>query len=297
MAIPQYQEIMFPLLKLLSDDQPHSISQINDDLANHFQLTDEEKNRPKASGNQALFRNRWGWTRFYLKKAGLLEVLTNYDTKITNEGQEFLRSNPPFLNKESLMKIPRFAEYIQKIKEKKYSQEQTDDSEDKSPEDKISDGIQEIRKNLEEDILEKIKESNPYYFEQIVVDLLEKMGYGHGQVTKRSGDEGIDGIITEDKLGFDEIYLQAKRWQHNVRSKDLRDFAGSLLAKKSRKGVFITTSDFSPDAKEFVEKADTKIILINGEKLAELMYDYNIGFETGENLELKKIDDGYFSNQ
>lgn len=296
MGIPKYHEIMRPLLECSSDEKPRSVQEISQYLVEQFQLTDEEKIRQKPSGGQTLFRNRCGWAEFYLRRAGLLERIQNGHTKITKEGIEFLQSHPSQIDKKALMKIPRFAKYMQKVSEKN-DRDAKDESDDRSPEDKVADGIAEIRKNLEQDVLERVQKSDPYYFEQIVVNLLENMGYGHGQVTERSGDGGIDGIITEDKLGFDEIYLQAKRWQHNVGAKDLRDFAGSLLTKKSHKGVFITTSDFSSEAQNYVKTAtNTKIILIDGKKLANLMYEYNVGFETGNMLELKKIDEEYFSS-
>lgn len=297
MAIPKYQETMLPLLQLLKDNKPYSSQEINERLVSHFKVTEEEETRPKPSGGQALFRNRWGWGRFYMKKAGLLERASTHDTKITKEGQEVLKSNPEKIDKKFLMNIPQFAEFMQKIKEKKSDEEQIEISENKSPEDKISDGVLEIRQNLEQEILEKIRQGSPYFFEQIVVDLLERMGYGKGTVTKRSNDGGIDGIISEDTLGFDKIYLQAKKWENDVRTNDIKQFAGSILDKKSKKGVFITTSDFSDGAKGYVNQIEPQIFLINGEKLANLLYEYNVGFQSGETVELKKIDDNYFSDQ
>jgi len=297
MAIPKYEEILRPLLEYLSDEKPHSIQEINVGLAETFQLTEEEKNHPKPSGGQALFRNRWGWSRFYLKKAGLLEFVPSGDTKITKKGLEFLQSHQSSIDRRTLMGIPQFAEFMKIVLDKSSQDKKIEESDDRSPEDKIADGVLEIRKNLEQEILDKIRDSSPYFFEQIVVDLMEKMGYGRGTVTKRSSDGGIDGIISEDKLGFDKIYLQAKRWENNVRTNDIKKFAGSILDKKSKKGVFLTTSDFDDGATDYVKNIEPKIILINGDKLSSLLYEHNVGFELGETVELKKLDDNYFSDQ
>lgn len=296
MAIPKYHETMLPLLRYLADNKDHSIGDINEYLTSYFKLTDEEKNQLKPSGGQTLFRNRWGWGRFELKKAGLVETLLNADTKITQEGLNVLKQNPEKINRKSLLQIPQYSEFVKSMKEKQGEKLETIsfDSENKTPEDMIIDGYNEIRTNLEQEILDKINQSPPDFFERLVVTVIEKMGYGKGTVTGRSSDGGVDGIILGDKLGFEEIYLQAKRWGGTVSRPDINKFAGSLLDKKSKKGIFITTSDFSKEAREYVKKIDTKIILINGKTLTDLMFEYNVGFKTGDTYQLKKIDEDFF---
>ena len=287
---------MLPLLRYLADKKEHSIGDINEYLTSYFKLTDEEKNQLKPSGGQTLFRNRWGWGRFELKKAGLVETLLNADTKITQEGLNVLKQNPEKINRKFLLQIPQYSEFVKSMKEKQGEKLETIsfDSENRTPEDMIIDGYNEIRTNLEQEILDKINQSSPDFFERLVVTVIEKMGYGKGTVTGRSGDGGVDGIILGDKLGFEEIYLQAKRWGGTVSRPDINKFAGSLLDKKSKKGIFITTSDFSKEAREYVKKIDTKIILINGKTLTDLMFEYNVGFKKGDTYQLKKIDEDFF---
>jgi len=295
--IPKFQETMLPLLQYLEDGKEHSLSDINEHLASYFKLTDEEKTRPKPSGGQALFRNRWGWGRFELKKAGLVITSSNADTKITQEGLKVLKQKPDKIDRKFLFQIPKYADFIKSMKEKQNEKVETPslDIENRTPEDLMIEGYNDIKNNLKQEILEKINQGSPSFFELLVVTVFEKMGYGKGTVTGRTGDGGIDGILSGDKLGLDEIYLQAKKWNVNVSRPEINKFAGSLLDKKSKKGIFITTSDFSNEAREYVKKIDTKIILINGEELADLMFEYNVGFNPGDSYQLKKIDEDFFS--
>jgi len=289
---------MVPLLLHLSDGKAHSLSDINEYLTLHFKLTEDEKNQLKPSGGQTLFRNRWGWGRFELKKAGLVETLSNADTKITQEGLKILKQNPEQINRKYLLEnVPQYAEFVRTMKEKsgeKLEEAPSFDSENRTPEDMIIDGYNQIRTNLEQDVLEKINNSPPDFFERLVITLLEKMGYGKGKVTGQSGDGGVDGVISVDKLGLDEIYLQAKRWSGSVSRPEINKFAGALLDKQSKKGIFITTSDFSKEAREYVKKIDTKIILIDGKELTNLMFEYDVGFKPGDNYHLKKVDEDFF---
>jgi len=295
MEIPDFESIMLPLLDVVKDSHEWSMSDVEIGLVDHFQLSEDEKNLLKPSSTtETLFQNRLRWARFYLKKAGLLIDPRRSYTQITQEGLKVLQQQPSKIDIEFLKQFPSFvAFYTKKKGEQKDSNETI--ARVKSPEDMIIDGITEIRSNLENEVLEKIKDSPPDFFENLVVRLLEKMGYGDGTVTGRSGDGGIDGLVKQDKLGLDEIYVQAKRWQNTVPGKEVRDFAGSLSSKKSKKGIFITTSNFSSDAIDFVKSVDSKIILIDGDKLSNLLYEYNVGFQPGDNYELKKIDEEYFS--
>ena len=221
-------------------------------------------------------------------------MLGDKTMKITSSGQEILQKNPNEINRKYLMGIPTYFEYINNLKDDDNSDLATPVDENASSEDIMNSGFRKYRQELESDILDKVKNNTPDFFEQLVVDLIEKMGYGRGTVTGKSGDGGIDGLIDEDKLGLSQIFLQAKRWKGTVPGKEIRDFAGMLDSKKSKKGIFITTSDYSHEAKEFVKTTSSKIILINGKKLTELMFEYNVGFSTGVKMELKTIDEDYF---
>lgn len=292
MGIPDFESIMLPLLECVENKEEWAISDIVTNLISKFKLTPEESNQLKAtSTTETLFQNRLRWARFYLKKANLLEDPRRGFTRITLEGLKVLQQKPDIINIKFLKQFPIFIEFYAK---KEREDIPISEIKKKSPEDMIIDGISEIRENLEEEILEKIKQCPPAFFERTVIQLLEKMGYGDGKVTGKSGDGGIDGMVKQDKLGLDEIYVQAKRWEGTVPGKEIRDFAGSLSSKKTKKGFFITTSNFSKEAIEFVKSVDSKIILIDGEKFAELMYENNIGFQKQDVYELKQIDDDFF---
>jgi len=298
MAIPDFESIMLPLLKCVQDGKVWAMVDVEKFLISKLELSDEDANQLKPSSSyETIFSNRARWARFYMKKADLLTDPKRGHTQITTKGIDVLKQNPSKIDNNFLKQFPSFVKFYGKKKEE---DEQKTKSFSfgaiiQSPEDKIIDGFSEIRRGLESDILEKIKSNPPDFFEKTVIVLLEKMGYGDGTVIGKSGDGGIDGMIKQDKLGLDEIYVQAKRWENNVPGREVRDFAGALSGKKSKKGIFITTSSFSKDAIEFVEKVDNKIILIDGEKLAKLMFDHNIGFEQGDTYQLKRIDDDFFA--
>jgi len=294
MAIPDFESLMLPLLKCVKDGNEWSMSNAEDDVVKHFGLSEDEKNLLKPSSTtETLFQNRLRWARLYLKKANLLEDPKRGFTKITQDGLKVLEQNPPKIDISFLKQFLPFQEFYSK--KKGVTQESISiTKESQSPEDMIIHGITEIRNDMESEILKKIKQSPPDFFEKVVVQLLEKMGYGDGTHSGRSGDGGIDGMIKQDRLGLDEVYVQAKRWENTVPGKEVRDFAGSLSGKRSKKGVFITTSNFSRDGIDFVKTVDSKIILIDGEKLANLMFEYNIGFQPGDVYQLKKIDEDFF---
>lgn len=293
MAIPDFESIMSPLLECVKDGKEWAVANIEEILVNTFHLTEEEANQLKPSStSETLFQNRLRWARFYLKKANLLTDPKRGFTQITQNGIKVLQEKPAEIDINYLKMFPSFVEFY--TKKKSPEEKPISETKEKSPEDMIIEGITEIRRGLETEILEKIKSCPPAFFEKIVVQLLEKMGYGDGTSTGRSGDGGIDGMIKQDKLGLDEIYVQAKRWENTVPGREVRDFAGSLAGKKSKKGIFITTSNFSRDAIEYVKTVDSKIILIDGEKLAQLMFEHNVGFEPGDIYQLKKIDEDFF---
>lgn len=296
MPIPKLYQITLPVLQFLKDENPRSKKELTEFVCQHFTLTEDERRHLKPSGGQALVDNRTGWAKFELNKAGLIEILSDKTMKITSGGLEILQKNPVEINRKYLLEIPTYFEYFNKLKGD-YGDDAMSSTVDEnaSSEDIMNSGFSKYKQELESEILEKVKNGTPDFFEQLVVDLIEKMGYGRGTVTGKSGDGGIDGMINEDKLGLSQIFLQAKRWQGTVPGKEIRDFAGMLDSEKSKKGIFITTSDFSHEAKEFVKKTTSKIILINGKKLSELMFEYNVGFYPGVTFQLKTIDEDYFS--
>lgn len=301
MPIPDYQAIMLPFLKLISDGKEYQYREVVDELANHFKLTENERKELLPSGSQFIFSNRVGWARTYLKKAGLVEASRRGAFKITQKGMDVLKKNPSEITVKFLEQFPEFVEF--KNINRKQSEIETPSKEyetEQTPEESLEFAHQKLRQNLAQDLIEKIKSCSPAFFERLVIDLLIKMGYGGsrkdaGEAIGKSGDGGIDGIIKEDKLGLDIIYIQAKRWENQVPVKEIRDFAGSLLGKKAKKGIFITTSAFPESAYKFVEGIEHKIILIDGARLAELMIEHNIGTSTQNIYEVKKVDSDYFT--
>jgi restriction system protein len=299
MAIPDYQTIMLPLLKYLGDQQEHSTREAIDSLANQFGLSSEERKELLPSGQQAIFSNRTGWARTYLKKSGLIDSTRRGYLKITNKGLQVLSQKPEKINVDFLEQYQEFLDF-RNTRHEKLIEEEASEEQSKTPEELLASGYQIIRNNLTKELLHQIKTSPPSLFEDVVVELIVKMGYGGsredaGKAIGKSGDEGIDGIIKEDRLGLDIIYLQAKRWEGTVSRPEIQKFAGALDGQRAKKGIFITTSDFSREAQEYANKIDKKIILINGDQLTELMIDNNIGVSSQAIYEIKKIDSDYFA--
>ena len=300
MEFPTYEDLMLPILRILQDERKYSFSELVDSLAKEFQLSDEQKEKLLPSGQQTRLQNRTGWSRTHLKKAGLVEYVSRGIYKITPKGLTVLQENPQKIDNDYLRRFPEFDEWFYGNSEKlnKNLSETITESE-KTPEESLEIAYQIIRQNLADEIIEKVKSCSPNFFEYLVVDLLVKMGYGGtredaGERLGKSGDGGIDGIIKEDRLGLDIIYLQAKRWEAVVGRPEIQKFAGALQGQRARKGVFITTSDFTKEAREYVSLIDSKIILIDGEELAELMIDYNVGVSNAAIYEIKKVDSDYF---
>jgi len=304
-AIPDYQTLMLPVLKLASDGKEHKFSQAVETLANEFALTAEERNEFLPSGSQAVFNNRVGWARSYLKQAGLLKSPKRGFFSITQNGTELLRTNPEKVNISILEQYPEFIEFRNRKKDKNVtglqSEAETDREEPLTPEDALASAYKKLRSSLESEIINSVKEVSPSFFERLVVDLLVKMGYGGnrqdaGRALGKSGDGGIDGIINEDRLGLDVIYIQAKRWEGSVGRPEIQKFAGALQGQRARKGVFITTSFFTKEAREYASMIESRIILIDGEHLSRLMAEHNVGVSTVGQYEVKKLDSDYFDN-
>lgn len=294
---------MLPVLKISEDGSTHRFRDSIELLADKFSLTDEERRELLPSGSQAVFDNRVGWARSYLKQAGLLDSPKRGFFQITPRGKELLDSGISRIDNSVLEQFEEFQDFKNR-KKKKEETESADSIEssidsDQTPEDQIASAYRAIKAGIQKEILENIMNSSPAFFERLVIDLIVRMGYGGsrsdaGRAIGKSGDGGIDGIINEDKLGLDVIYIQAKRWEGSVGRPEIQKFAGALQGQRARKGIFITTSNFSNQALEYVSMIESKIILIDGERLSALMFEHSVGVSTAGIYELKKIDSDYF---
>lgn len=289
---------MLPLLSLARDRQEHSSWEAIEMIANRFKLSDAEQRQLLPSGQQTIFYNRVGWARTYMKKAGLLKSTRRGYFQITDRGLEVLKKAPQRINVSYLKQFQEFKIFKTLTREKTGRAKRVE--EERTPLEVLETAYQSLRDELASDLLQQIKASPPSLFEKMVVELLVKMGYGGsrkdaGEAIGKTGDEGIDGIIKEDRLGLDIIYIQAKRWEHNVGRPEIQRFAGALQGQRARKGIFITTSSFSRDAYDYASSLDSKIILIDGVLLAESMIDHNVGITSDRLYEVKRIDTDYFA--
>jgi restriction system protein len=303
MAIPDYQSIMLPILKLASDGAEHRTRDAVAQIAKVFQLTEEELTELTPGGKDYVFGNRWGWARTYLKKAGLIRYTGWGKFEITEVGRALLDENPSKIDLSILKRYPEFLEFYNGAKS---TDERTSAGEvepvisSETPEELISSAYAKLRQRVQSELLDKIISGTPKSFEQLVVSLLTKMGYGGsladaGKALGRPHDGGIDGVIKEDKLGFDRIYIQAKKWRDTtVGSVEVQGFVGALAGVKARKGVFITTSKFSNEARKYADSLENKVILIDGDRLTELMFEYSLGVSTLNMYEVKRIDNDFF---
>jgi len=304
MAVPDFQTMMLPLLRFAQDQAEISTRNVIPFLKSYYKLSEKDVSEQILLGRQTKLYNRISWIFAHLQEAGLIEKTRHGFYKITSRGIELLEQNP---EKISLKTLKQFPEYLDFWKPK--NSNATEESlinntleTSATPEESSALSYQTIRVNLATEILDKVKSCSPSFFERLVVELLVAMGYGGtlqdvGRAVGKSGDGGIYGIIKEDRLGLDVIYLQAKRWEGNVSRPEIQKFAGELLRNQTRKGVFITTSDFTKEAKDYVKTISSNIVLINGEELAELMIDYNLGVSVATTYEIKKIDSDYFMEE
>ncbi|AZP12764.1 restriction endonuclease [Undibacterium parvum] len=313
MAIPDYQTLMLPLLRLAGDEKEHRFREAVDQLSTEFNISDEERSTMLPSGTAPLFDNRVGWARTYLKQASLIESRKRGFFHITQRGKTLLATNPMRVDNSTLEQYPEYLAFKLRRGEEKAitlsptqnlptTQKSVFESSDSTPEELFSQAYLRLRNNLESELLEQVKASSPAFFERLVIDLLVGMGYGGsrqdaGRAIGKSGDGGIDGIIKEDKLGLDAIYIQAKRWEGTVGRPEIQKFAGALQGQRANKGVFITTSTFSREAEEYVGLISSKIILITGEQLTSLMVEHNVGVSPISKFELKRIDSDYFEGE
>lgn len=301
MPIPDFQTLMLPVLRFFRDGHEHSIHEVIDSLATQFNLTEEELNQLLPSGKQTMFYNRVGWARTYLSKSGLLGSTKRSYYQITDRGNEVLASNPARVDMKYLERFPEYVEFRELRRAPAENSQEPPMMQELTPEEILEEAYEEIRDNLAQEVLAQVLSCSPAFFERLVVELLVKMGYGGSRVEAaravgRSGDGGIDGIIDEDRLGLDSIYIQAKRWDGSVGRPEIQKFVGALMGRRARKGIFITTSSFSKDSIDYVSSIDYKIILIDGKRLAEYMIDYDVGVTGVSSYQLKRIDSDYYRN-
>lgn len=305
MAVPDYQSIMLPLLRFAEERKAEiSTDEAVDALATRLGLTEDDLKEMLPSGLQRTFLNRVGWAATYMKKAGLLEPTRRGYYQITSRGQELLKKKPTKIDVKLLKQYPEFVEFQQlrgtRSGIKKDAAKDSQDAATETPSEALENAYENLRDELVDELLTKLKKTTPAFFERIVVELLVKMGYGGsradaGKAIGRTGDGGIDGIIKEDKLGLDVVYIQAKRWENNpVGRPDVMQFAGALQGQKAAKGIFITTSRFTEDARRYVFQIGSKVVLIDGEQLSHLMIEHDIGVSTVSLYPVKKIDTDYF---
>ncbi|OKH13446.1 restriction endonuclease [[Limnothrix rosea] IAM M-220] len=299
MAIPDYQTLMLPLLQYLGDGNEHSLRETIEYLAEKFELNSTEKQELLPSGKQPRFDNRVGWSGTHLKKSGLVRYPRRGYYQITQKGIQVLKEKPNKITSKFLRKFPEYLEFVAPESSHTISKSHQVNDVANTPEEILEEGFRQIQQELATDILDRVKSCSPEFFENLVIDVLLAMGYGGsrkeaGQVVGKSGDGGIDGIIKEDRLGLDVIYIQAKRWDGNVGRPEIQKFVGALQGQRARKGIFITTSNFTKEAIDYSQTIDSKIILINGKTLVQLMIDSDVGLYTAEVYKIKKIDSDYF---
>lgn len=300
MAIPDYQTLMLPLLQYAGVKKELSNREAIEYLCNEFNLTDREIRELLPSGRQSTIDNRVGWARTYMKKAGLLESTRRGFFSITKRGEKVLKQNPSKIGVRFLSQFPEFVEFRSVRRDITQKRDESEIVSSETPEETLESAYQKLRVDLALEIIQTLSKCSPSFFEKLVVDVLVKMGYGGsrkeaGQAIGKTADGGIDGIINEDRLGLDIIYIQAKRWDGVVGRPEIQKFAGALQGQRAKKGIFLTTSNFSKEASEYVTRIDSKIILIDGDTLANLMIDHNVGVSTVAQYEIKRIDTDYFT--
>ena len=300
MSVPQFQKYFLPFLEIVKDKKEHTINELIERLADYFNLSNEDKNELVPSGRDTRHANRVKWTRTYFKKASLVESVGKAKVKITQRGLDILSKKPEKIDIKFLDQFEEFKTF------RTVTRSDTNGTKDNSleevvrtPEEILEDSYINLRQELAKELLDKVKSCSPKFFENLVVDLLVSMAYGGsrkdaGQAVGQGGDGGIDGIIKEDKLGLDVVYIQAKRWENNVGRPVVQAFAGSLMGKRANKGVMITTSKFSQDARDYVKNIEKKIVLIDGEELAQFMIEHDIGVYETASYVVKKINTDYF---
>jgi len=300
-AVPDFQSLMLPLLKLAADGQPHSLAEAREALATQSGLTQADRDELLPSGSQSKFSNRVAWAKSYLQQAGLLTSPKRGYFLILPRGEKVLMSPPPKIDIKFLEQYPEFIEFRTPKAEpvEHPTPSVIDPTDSDTPEEALEAAHQKMTAALASEALTRVKTASSEFFERLVVELLLRMGYGGsrsdaGQAVGKSGDEGIDGIISEDRLGLDVVYLQAKKWDGTVGRPEIQKFVGALHGKRAKKGVFISTGSFSAEAVAYVEHIDPKVVLIGGRRLAQLMIDSEVGVATARTYQVKRVDSDYF---
>lgn len=310
MPIPDFQTLMLPLLRLLADGEEHTPAECVERLAEEFALSEKERAEQLPSGSETVIANRIAWARTHMGKAGLTDNPRRGVWKISDRGQALLAENPKRVDLRLLRQFPEYVAFREKKNQGKPSESRgakvahetstVDEDARETPEDLMRAGWEEHRAALEDELLAAVKRAPPRFFERLVVDLLLSMGYGGSRTEAasaigRSGDEGIDGFIKEDRLGLDVVYVQAKRWDtRTVGRPEIQQFVGALHGQRARKGVFITTSTFSKDGVRYVDQIESKVVLIDGATLARMMADFGVGVATIDTYEIKRLNSDYF---
>lgn len=306
MPIPEYHQITLPLLRLLESGKELSMGEAVEALSQEFRLSPDARKEKLPSGRQAKFDNRVGWARTYLKKAKLIESPERGRVRITQRGLAVLLENPLVVDRAFLSRFPEFRAFLSGAPDGIDAPQPVESSVskdvDRTPQDLIEAGYTKLQGALISELLERVKSCSPSFFERLVVHLLVKMGYGGtqedaGRAVGQTNDGGIDGIIKEDRLGLDVIYIQAKRWEGSVGRPTVQAFAGSLEGQRARKGILITTSHFTQEAKDYVTRIEKKIVLINGQHLAELMIEFGVGVSEEDKYVLHRIDLDFFEDE
>lgn len=300
MAVPDFQAWFLPFLKHLADGKNHRLSDLYEDLAKELALSADDRSEMLPSGKQLKYKNRIGWARTYMKKAGLIESPARGECRITSRGLEVLANPPDRLTVKFLKQFPEFKEFhTYKPSAPLDPHTEADDDSGATPEEALEQAHQTLKDDVTQELLDRVKSSHPSFFEALVVELLLRMGYGGsredaGKTIGRSGDGGIDGVIKEDRLGLDFVYIQAKRWENTVGRPVVQAFAGSLEGARAKKGVLITTSSFSAEARQYISQIEKRIVLVDGEELASLLFEHNLGVSPVASYEVKKVDTDYF---
>ena len=302
MSVPKYNEFFPSIIRCLSDGNIHSFKELTEYCANEFKLSDIDKSEIVSSGKNTLY-DRVGWAKTYLKKAGLITSPKRKYFCLTEEGHKAFQNGADNVTLAYLNQFDSFTEFTKKIKTNNTPLKSLPVPKTDSPQEQIENAINELNDELSDDLMEEITKISPYEFERLVVKLLIAMGYGTMEenkdaVTSKSGDEGIDGIVSADKFGFDSIYIQAKQWKPDsvVSRPEIQKFLGALAGQGATKGIFITTAQFSKEAINFAAKQlHSKIVLVNGKQLTKLMIDYDLGVSTVAIYRIKRIDSDFFN--
>lgn len=306
MTIPTHEDAMLPVLEVLSDGQPYHRRALADAMAEHFRLSPDERAALLPSGKSPVIRSRTGWALSYMKQAGLVQSARRGWYEITELGHQALAAQPARIDNEYLMRFEGFRDFRARSRSADSADQEPRPgapaslpSAGQPPDEALEEAYGRLRASVEAELLDAVKQAAPGFFEEVVIDLLVKMGYGGSRTEAaraigRSGDGGIDGVIDEDRLGLDVIYVQAKRWEGAVGRPDIQKFAGALQGQRATKGIFLTTSSYTREAEEYAQRIGIRIILIDGRRLANLMFEYNIGVSPRNTYTVKTLDGDYF---